>query len=121
MKYGEAQSWIYVTSAKDSSMIYIRANPVRLQQTIKVWVKTTEGKIMNDNNGVQVIPRGNTISLVEFDCLNQKYRILTLTDLDSEGNIVDNLDLNGFRSSWFPIIPNSIYENVLMMACELIK
>jgi hypothetical protein len=118
MKYGDAQSWIFVTSTVDSAKIYIRVNPAYLPQGIKVWVKTTEGKIRSDENGAQVIPSGATISLIEFDCFNLKYRIHSMGDLDSNGNIVNNLELDGYQSTWYAIIPNSAYEKVLIKACE---
>ena len=117
MKFGDAQSWIYVTSSSDESKIYINSNPVYLNYTIKVWVKTTEGKIMNDKKGVQVITSGNI--MIEFDCINQKYRIHSIADLDSDGNIVDKIELNGYQSPWYAIIPDSVYEKVLKKICEL--
>ena len=119
MKFGDAQSWIYVTSAADDAKIYINSNPVYLNSTLKVWVKTTEGKVMNDKDGVQVIPSGNMMSLIEFDCINMKYRIHTIADLDSDGNMVDKIELNGYQSPWYAIIPNSVYEKVLKKICEL--
>ncbi len=119
IKFGDAQSWIYVTSNEEDAKIYIRSNPVYLTHTIKVWVKSTEGKIRNDKNGVQVIPHGSTLSLVEFDCINQKYRIYALADLDSIGNVVDSIDVNGYQTFWYPIVPDSVYENILKKVCEL--
>jgi hypothetical protein len=119
MKFGNAQSWIYVTRAADDAKIYIRLNPVFLPNSIKVWVVKTGGKIMLDKDGVEVLPGGDTRSLVEFDCLNQKYRIYSLADLDSNGNVIDDFDLNGYNSPWYPIVPNSVYEKVLLKACEL--
>jgi hypothetical protein len=118
MKFGDAQSWIYVTSTVDSAKIYVRVSPTYLPHGIKVWVKTTEGKIRRDENGAQVIPSGATISLIEFDCFNLKYRIYSLGDLDSNGNIVNNIELDGNKASWYDIIPNSAYEKVLRKACE---
>ena len=118
MKYGDAQSWIYVTSTVDSAKIYIHVNPTYLPHSIKVWVKTTEGKIRSDKNGAQVIPSGATMSLIEFNCFNQSYRIHSLGDLDSNGNIINNIELDGYKSDWYAIIPNSAYEKVLMKVCE---
>jgi hypothetical protein len=119
IKFGNAQSWIYVTNDTEDAEIYVSSNHINTPYTLKVWVKTTEGKLMYDKNGEQVIPHGGTLSFIEFDCYNQKYKIHSLADLDSNGNVVDNLDLKGYHLSWYPIIPNSVYENVLMKVCEL--
>jgi len=119
IKFGDAQSWIYVTNDAEDAEIYVSSNHINTPYTIKVWVKTTEGKLMYDKNGVQVIPHGSTLSFIEFDCYNQKYKIHSLADLDSNGNVVDNLDITGYHPSWYPIIPDSVYENVLMKVCEL--
>jgi len=118
-KFGDAQSWIYVTNAADDSKIYISSNPVYLAYTIKVWVRTTEGNIINDEDGVQVkIREGNTICLIEFDCRNQQYRIHTLVYLDANGKVQDSFDLRGYQSTWLKVLPDSVYEKVLKKVCE---
>jgi hypothetical protein len=118
--FGDAQSWIYVASDLDQSKIYVCPNLVYLPHTIEIWVKTTEGNILYDKDGVQVnIPGGSTLCFLEIDYLNQKYRIHSIVILDSFGKISDVLDLNGPQSCWYPIIPNSVYEKVLKTISEL--
>lgn len=118
IKIGVAQSWIYVTNTADDAKIYISEESHYRPTSIKIWVKKTEGKIINDKNGVEVIPDGATISLVEFDCLNQQFRIHSVGDLDSNGNIVDQIELSGYKNPWFPVIPDSVFEKVLKKACD---
>lgn len=121
LKIGDAQTWIYVTNTTDDAKIYFCINPEYTPTTLKVWIKKTEGKVTYDKNGIQVIPVGATISYVEFDCLNQKFRIHSVGNLDSDGNVIDNMELGGYKNPWFSVIPDSVYEKVIRRACESSK
>jgi hypothetical protein len=122
IKIGDAQSWIYVTNAEDGAKIYISTKPVYLPSTIKVWTRTTTGNVTKEDNGIHTnLPDSSTLYFVEFDCQQHQYKIHTTVYFDSKGKIIDYLDLNGSKSPWYTVIPNSVYETVFKTVCELFR
>ena len=57
--------------------------------------------------------------LLEFDCVNQKYRIVSMDIYDKKGNIL--LSVPEINDKWHDIIPKSINEKLKDIVCSAVK
>lgn len=120
---GNARGESYVKfseSADDDVSYYDESNVKRISGTVKVWTKDIWGQKMRSlkRKGVPIKGYENlsySISLVELNCKDMTYRVLSYTDYDKEGTV---LYISHPQSHWNRVLPGSMCEDLKNHVCR---
>ena len=120
-KIHSQENWIEIgKSSTSDETFYINSTYVSNDNNVvKVWIKTTTIKtIKNKSKGTKKIKTDKKF-LYEFDCQNNKLRILYGVFYNSSGNVIDTYNPDEFSIDWEIAIPDSLGEYLLNKSCEL--
>ena len=115
----ENNVWIKVGSSKDGDNWYIY-NSVASKEysTIKLWAKNEFKSYTTKKNGKSLTyTNGYTLMLCLFHCGNKEYKILSIKNYDSKGNIINSDDFGEYED-WKTPAPQTVIEIVLNEACK---
>ena len=120
-KIHSQENWIEIgKSSTSDETFYINSTYVSNDNNVvKVWIKTTTIKtIKNKSKSTKKIKTDKKF-LYEFDCQNNKLRILYGVFYNSSGNVIDTYNPDEFSIDWEIAIPDSLGEYLLNKSCEL--
>lgn len=60
----------------------------------------------------------HSVSLEQFDCNRKRHRFVSVTDYDSDGQVLESLDVDG---DWSEDIPDSLGEYKLNKLCAIVR
>ena len=110
--------WIKVGSSNRGDNWYIH-NSVASKEysTIKLWVKHDFKTFTTKKNGKSLTyTNGYTLMLCLFHCGNKEYKILSIKNYDSKGNIINSSEFSEYEDCETPA-PQTVIEIVLNEAC----
>jgi hypothetical protein len=115
------ENWIEIgKSSISDETFYINSTYVSNDNNIvKVWIKTTTIKTIKNKSKSSKKIKTDKKFLYEFDCQNNKLRILYAVYYNSSGNVIDTYNPNEYALDWEIAIPDSLGEYLLNKACEL--
>lgn len=115
------ENWIEIGKSKISDEIfYINSTYVSNDNNVvKVWIKTTTIKTVKTKSKSTKKIKTDKKFLYEFDCQNNKIRILYAVFYNSSGNVIDTYNPEEYSIEWEISIPDSLGEFLLNKSCEL--
>lgn len=115
------ENWIEIGKSKISDEIfYINSTYVSNDNNVvKVWIKTTTIKTVKTKSKSTKKIKTDKKFLYEFDCQNNKLRILYAVFYNSSGNVIDTYNPEEYSIEWEISIPDSLGEFLLNKSCEL--
>lgn len=116
---GYSQSWNYISKDKFGNKYYIKDKVVSNQNGIvRIWTKATVWKVY-DSTKKKTYYDCYQILLYEFDCENEKARVLTKTVYSSKGSIIAEESVDELFASWDYVIPDSVEAKMQETVCKL--
>jgi len=126
-----ATEWQLVASGRGNGFYISRARITPTpERTFICWIKTVpddtpEGRAsqkryvaeLNEANVNRSYAFSYTMDQDEFDCGHQRGRTLTSAYYDQAGVLLYNRD-SSTRSAWIPVLPDSVYEELLNFVCK---
>jgi|GEM_PF-261911 len=111
--------WIKVgTSAKGDNWYIYNSTVSKDYSTIKLWVKAEVKSLTVTKNGRSATyANGSSLMLCVFNCSEQEYKLLSVKNYDSKGNVINQYD-DGEYESWKAVVPDTIMDVVFKKACE---
>lgn len=103
--YAQDSRWIYILSSNDGEKYYSDKTFKRLSNDdIVIWIKIVRqlGGYSLDKN--------------EYDCANDRFRVLSHTRYDSAGKVVISTDRT--NEQWQAVVPDSVGEGVFEFICK---
>jgi hypothetical protein len=124
---GFSQNWIKITHTSTGDTIYINNKLVKKggvygneDGVIRVWTKTIINKYEDNTTGkAKVYLNAVLKTLSEYDCVNQKSRLITNILYDSSGKTIYSGENHEYEMDWYFVVPESVGEIILLFACEL--
>lgn len=115
------ENWIEIgKSSISNETFYINSTYVSNDNNIvKVWIKTTTIKTIKNKSKSSKKIKTDKKFLYEFDCQNNKLRILYGVFYNSSGNVIDTFNPDEYSIDWEIAIPDSLGEYLLNKSCEL--
>jgi hypothetical protein len=115
------ENWIEIgKSSISDETFYINSTYVSNDNNIvKVWIKTTTIKTIKTKSKSSKKIKTDKKFLYEFDCQNNKLRILYGVFYNSSGNVIDTFNPDEYSIDWEIAIPDSLGEYLLNKSCEL--
>jgi hypothetical protein len=115
------ENWIEIGKSKISDeTFYINSTYVSNDNNVvKVWIKTTIIKTVKTKSKSTKKIKTDKKFLYEFDCQNNKLRILYAVFYNSSGNVIDTYNPDEYSIEWEISIPDSLGEFLLNKSCEL--
>lgn len=123
--------WKLVASGRGNGFYVSRARITPTpERTFLCWIKTVpedspEGRAsqkryiaeLNEANVNRSYAFSYTMDQDEFDCGHQRGRTLTSAYYDQAGVLLYNRD-SSTRAEWMPVLPDSVYEQLLNFVCK---
>lgn len=104
-----ASSWVYIARNAEVSAYYDPARVRRPSEGVRrVWVKLVFRR-------KQASGTAYSLSLYEYDCADERERLVSSTDYRRDGSPVGGDDVG---SAWTPSIPGSLGEVILDTVCR---
>ena len=114
--------WRQFAVTNDDSVYYYDTESIRQvsKDTLRIWQKwdyspkEVEGYVKKF--GEEYLGLEHSIILQEIDCLERKFKVLSVTDYRSDDSIIQSLGEEGFE--WRYIAPESVAEGLLKAVCK---
>ena len=114
-----SQNWEYNCKDKFGNKYYIKNNIVSNKNGIvRIWTRATITEIHFETKK-KTYYDCYRILLYEFDCTNDKARVLSATYYSSDGSILGEETADENFASWNYITPDSIEEKMKETVCNL--
>lgn len=116
-----SQNWVEVTKDKFGNEFFINQRVVNNDgSVIRIWTKKIWKKL-TDERGVKPKVYYDVVikELVDFDCYNGAYKLISSTTYDSrEKRVIFNDDIIFYLQKWEYVVPETVGEYVLNTVCE---
>jgi hypothetical protein len=118
------ENWIEIGKSNISDeTFYINSTYISNENSVvKIWIKTiTVKEIIKSKNNSKSKKKIKTEKkfLYDFDCANNKIRILYGIFYNSSGEVTDKYNPDEYEIPWEIVIPDSLGEYLLNKSCEL--
>ncbi|MFC7772551.1 surface-adhesin E family protein [Flavobacterium sp. GCM10027622] len=122
-----SQDWIEVTQTSSGNQIFIADKYIKKGGTFgndegvyRIWTKTVLKKYEQKKYGKTKIYQNAVLkSLNDYDCINQKTRLIMSILYDSNGNVIQSSDTDEYGMDWNFVIPETVGEAIFRLACKL--
>lgn len=120
VEYGRTEdgdSWLYndknITKSRGKNIVQVwvkwilsdKQREERIRRIRKVGLSTEEwGKLSQE------------VSLLQIDCKNKKCQILSMTDYDTDGNVLNTGNVD--KPEWIYIVPSSYWDILRKKVCK---
>lgn len=127
----QGANWKYVDEPGDGSGWYYDSESIinTPEGTTMVWTKAifsdrgrTDWVLSRTKNGLSTEGYENlshTIALLELNCKTREQRIISDTEYDLSGKVLDSRTANKDTRRWVPIIPESMVEALFKKVCNI--
>lgn len=113
---------------------YNYKNLIRLDSTLKVWIKdrpfnaelsNARRQVIKERKGIEAPIKGYelyfySLNLYEVDCKDRKTRLISIIDYDTNGRVLDNTDVDDV-SKWENMVPSSVGNAKFSKICTNVK
>lgn len=116
-----SQKWIEVTKDKFGNKFFINEQALSNDgRVIRIWTKKVWKKLTDERGAKPKIYYNVVIKeLIEFDCSNYAYKLMSSTTYDStEKRVIFSDEFSIYLQEWEYVVPETVGESVLNSVCE---
>lgn len=114
-----AVDWVLYTTSPDGCCYYYDPQSIRRvsEDIVRVWEKIVYSEKYIKKLGPKYFELSFDISLVEYNCSEKKYRLLSLSEYSKNEGIIEGLTTYDSHS-WDFIVPGSVVEPLFNIICK---